>query len=100
MGYPPTYTPSHTPSQLHSELTPGLAHSQNHNSSYARRQASVSSGCVCVRLMIHGITVVVAWVCVCVGGGDSSNGEWKWTAVLERATVPAFPPSHTNELIC
>lgn len=38
---------------------------------------------------------------VCVwGGGDSSNGEWKWTAVLERATVPAFPPSHTNELIC
>lgn len=67
-------TSMHTFSQPQSELTLSLANSQNHNASYARRQASVSSGCVCVcvaRLMIHGITVVVPqWRgCVCYESG-------------------------------
>lgn len=62
MGYPPPPPrppPQHAPVHKHthttlfllqlcSELTSGLAHSQNRNTSYTRRQTSVSSGRVCV----------------------------------------------------
>lgn len=61
-GLPPTQT--HTDN---SELTPGLAWCQNHNVSFARRQVSISSGCVW--LMIHGITVAEVWKRVCESVG-------------------------------
>lgn len=64
----------HTHTRLHSELTPGLAHGQNHNASYTRCQASISSGRVCVWLMIHGITVVVEeGVCVFYSSDGSAS---------------------------
>lgn len=44
--------------------------------------------CVYVRLMIHGITAVVALWNVCALQNDTN--EWKWAAALET-TVSVFP---------